>query len=879
VTKLRGIFLVIIPQARAIVNMIPEELRLHNNWLIWHRELHNGRWTKVPYQGKNPDAKAESNNPETWCNHKMVSMISHKNKTGIGYVFDGSGIYGIDLDGAFNPDGSVYPPFIPIINEIKSYQEISPSDTGLHIICRCNEEPYPSGKTRQWITDAMGNPVEKDNPGLIKREVGVFGKGKYFTFTDRQYNSTETIENIPVERIRELLDPFLADVKSVKAPVSERITNLSDDEIISLCHNAKNGGKFYDLFDKGYTTGYQSASEADMALASILGFYTQDTSQIKRIMERGALSRDKYQRDGYLDRTAGKAISLSGETYKAPRFERVAFPPSEQQQPVDAPEPLPLYSDGWVSDTFNILHGKNVRYCSDKIKNGMWYVWNNLYWKPDITGEVPGLIRSTIHEKLTETVIQDPDNKQKIKFLTSADSSRVIHSALYILQSNMCTVLSENLDADNDRVNVENGVLNLKTLQLEEPDKSRYITKIMRVKYDATATCPVWENHINIIFGTDAETKNSIQQILGYCLLHDNPEQMFFILWGQGENGKSKTIMCLSKIMGDYTKNASPSTFMYSKNIQDKVRSDIARLNGSHMVSAIEGQQGHRLNESLIKAITGGDKQTARMNYDRCEYDFELQAKILLGTNVVPVIRDRTHAMWRRVILIPFNIQIPNEIKDPNIVDKFMAEKSGILNWLLKGLEMYYANKKITLSKSITDATQEYKKTSDEFGGFFEGYEFTGNGFDAIPKKDIWDAFTTWYNDEFGSQPKFSMRVLGKELEEKKCVSVRRNIGMVWLGIKKITDTTSQSKMDESVEVYDGVGIPELPPTRARVGEVSTKDTQTYTSTLPGSDLKNKIPNDVAHQRFKCIDNCGRPKLDWCIKENIIYPFCGVVLE
>jgi putative DNA primase/helicase len=609
-----------------------------------------------------------------------------------------------------------------------------------------------------------------------------------------------------------------------------------------------------------------------MALAAIIAFYTHDDTQIKRIMERGALSREKYQRAGYLDRTAGKAVALSGETYNAPRFDKVTFPPAVQPPVADTPEPLPLYSDGWVADTFKISHGENVRYCSDKTKNGMWYSWNGSYWKPDITGEVPGLIRDTVHNKLTETAIQDPENKPKIKFLTSADSSRVIHSALYILQSNMCTVLSKELDVDRDRVNVENGVLNLKTLQLEKPVKSRFITKMMNVTFDPQATCPVWENHINVIFGTDDDTKNSIQQILGYCLLHDNPEQMFYILWGQGENGKSKTILCLSKIMGDYTKNASPSTFMYSKNIQDKVRSDIARLNGTHMVSAIEGQQGHRLNESLIKAITGGDIQTARMNYDRCEYDFDLQAKILLGTNVVPVIRDRTHAMWRRVILVPFTIRVPDKIKDPNIIDKFMVEKSGILNWLLKGLEMYYTNKKITLSKSITDATLDYKRKSDEFSGFLEGYEFTGSELDTLYKKDVWEAFKIWYNDEFGTLPKFSMRALNNVFEEKKCWSKHSMYGAVWIGIKKKSDKTTQSniKNDEMTQ-YDAVVETGL---YARAYKESSGNASCSVISSCGSDLKKKVSNEQATKFFDCLDNCGNDKFRDCLSKKISYPYC-----
>lgn len=270
--------------------MIPEELRNHRNWVIWHREWKDGRWTKVPYQGKDPDKRASTTDPTTWTDYNTVNMIISNHKTGIGYVFDGTGIYGIDLDGAFNPDGSIYPPFIPIIKELNSYQDISPSGVGLHIILRCSEEPYPSGRKKEW-----------DDGG--KREVGVYGKGRYFTFTDTVYNDT-TVVDIPVEKVRELLDPFL---EPKPEPKPEKKTTLPDDDIISKCRHAKNGLKFHALFDNGDTTGYPSASEADMALAGIIGFYTTDTTQIERIMKHSALTRDKYQREGYMEKTTSKA--------------------------------------------------------------------------------------------------------------------------------------------------------------------------------------------------------------------------------------------------------------------------------------------------------------------------------------------------------------------------------------------------------------------------------------------------------------------------------------------------------------------------------------------------------------------------------------------
>ena len=114
--------------------------------------------------------------------------------------------------------------------------------------------------------------------------------------------------------------------------------------------------------------------------------------------------------------------------------------------------------------------------------------------------------------------------------------------------------------------------------------------------------------------------------------------------------------------MGDYATNIQPESIMVA-NRSTGANSDIARLKGSRFVTTVEPSEGMRLNEGLIKQLTGGDKVTARFLYGK-EFEFEPEFKLWISTNHKPIIRGRDDGIWRRIHLIPFTVQIPKDKVD-----------------------------------------------------------------------------------------------------------------------------------------------------------------------------------------------------------------------
>ena len=285
---------------------VPDTLKNLPNWVTWRLIDRNGKMTKIPYRNDFV-TNAESNNPATWSEFQKVKGFDSNEKHGIGFMFDGSGIVGIDLDDALS-NGEVIPYFRHIVDSLPSYTEISPSGTGLHIFVRCKTAPYEKGRRKN----------NSDGTGLE-----IYSNMRYFTVTGKPFGNVREIREYDTDFVREVCNTILEPVKTqiikreggtVPATSPSKAMNLSDEKIIEIASNAKNGEKFKRIFSG--TEPYPSESDADFALACSLAFYTQDTMQIDRIMRSSGLVREKWSRPDYIPQTIANALSKTKTAYE-----------------------------------------------------------------------------------------------------------------------------------------------------------------------------------------------------------------------------------------------------------------------------------------------------------------------------------------------------------------------------------------------------------------------------------------------------------------------------------------------------------------------------------------------------------------------------------
>jgi putative DNA primase/helicase len=207
-----------------------------------------------------------------------------------------------------------------------------------------------------------------------------------------------------------------------------------------------------------------------------------------------------------------------------------------------------------------------------------------------------------------------------------------------------------------------------------------------------------------------------LQRVVGYCLTGVTSAHALFFLYGTGANGKSVFVNVITTILGDYAANAPMDTFMEART--DRHPTDLAGLRGARFVSSIETEQGRRWNESKVKAITGGDKVSARfMRQDFFEY--VPQFKLVIAGNHKPSIRNVDEAMKRRLHLIPFTVTVPPEKRDGKLTEKLLQERDGILAWAVEGC-LAWQRGGLKQPACVLSATDEYFEAEDALGQWID---------------------------------------------------------------------------------------------------------------------------------------------------------------
>lgn len=364
-------------------------------------------------------------------------------------------------------------------------------------------------------------------------------------------------------------------------------------------------------------------------------------------------------------------------------------------------------------------HGEALKFVSAGRRAGGWMVWNGKCWSYDVQS-AERLAKDTVVNiydgaRMGET----PDERTRIAvWAHKSESAERVLAMLRMAQSeSRIAAKIEEFDTDPFLLNVGNGILDLRTAALRPHDPAAKLTKMTRTCYDPNARCPTWSNFLDVIMDGDAELIAFVQRCVGYSLTGLSTEQVLFLGYGTGANGKSTFLETLRDVLGDYGQQAEFSTFLRHPHGKDGPRDDIANLRGARLVVAAEMSSGRQFDESVLKQLTGGDRVRARHLYSE-EFEFSPQFKIWLAANHRPtLLPDR--AIMRRILLIPFEKFIAPERRDPQLRAKFRPELPGILRWGVEGCNQWQANG-LCVPERVRVAVDEYRAENDPISPFIE---------------------------------------------------------------------------------------------------------------------------------------------------------------
>jgi len=424
------------------------------------------------------------------------------------------------------------------------------------------------------------------------------------------------------------------------------------------------------------------------------------------------------------------------------------------------------------------LFGDDIRYVYEFKK---WMHWDGSRWLFDEDGYMYRLAKETARSISQEAANETDESRRRmlLQHALKSENKQQLDSMIQVAKTEEgITISQSNIDQDKYLLGVVNGVVNLRTGGLIDKSKESMITKRCGATFDHNAKCPQWLNFVNEITDGNKELANYLKKSVGYSLTGETKEHLFFFLHGNGANGKSVFVNIIQDMLGDYSMQTPVSTIMTRG--KGNINNDIARLRGARFVATTETDEGSRFNESEIKLITGGDMISARFLHKEY-FDYRPQFTLWISGNHKPVPGD-SYSIWRRLILIPFDVRFSEDKQDKNLTDKLRSELPGILNWAIDGC-LEWQDEGLTTPKIILDATKEYQTEMDRINSWMEDCcSNNASNHNSVKASDLYKSYKRWADDN--GEWCMNQRILGTKLAERGFQKRRESRGWVYRGIQ-----------------------------------------------------------------------------------------------
>lgn len=447
----------------------------------------------------------------------------------------------------------------------------------------------------------------------------------------------------------------------------------------------------------------------------------------------------------------------------------------------------PDFTDLANARKFLLQHGNDLKYCSEW---GKWLSWTGNRWAIMSDDKDP-LNRAATTVQIMLRDARAVSDSSSVKWAVESHSASRI-KAMVSLASTSHRVSVNSSDFDNNQwiINVQNGVIDLRSGELREHTRDLLSTKIAGTSFHPDAICPNWMKFLEFAMNGDWSMVNMLQRIIGYSLTGDISEQVLFFFYGSGRNGKSTFLSVLSSMLGDYCQPAPRGLLESDHNNDHDTR--IASLYRARLVLGSEVEAGKHLAEAMIKDLTGGERIAARRMREDYWY-FDPTHKIIISGNHKPRVTGTDFGFWRRMKLIPWTRVVKDDEVDPELKDKLMKELPGILNWAVQGCWQWKNDGMGLRTDLVEKATKEYQNEQNELARMPENFkEFCQSNLEfnlsyRLPKQSLWEAYEQWSN--LNKKPIVDHKILYKYLREEKHITdtmIRDGDDVVrgWNGVK-----------------------------------------------------------------------------------------------
>lgn len=411
-----------------------------------------------------------------------------------------------------------------------------------------------------------------------------------------------------------------------------------------------------------------------------------------------------------------------------------------------------------------------------------WHHWDGTRWAEDDNGHARRAVLRVLSDALAESVGDKQLRADVARCESDAGVSGVLGLASALVEF-AATV--RDMDADPYLLNCANGTLDLRSRALRPHDPRDRLTRISRGAYDPSVDQGVWTSFLASVMPDEAE-RAYLRRVIGQCVYGKVREHLFPVLIGSGANGKGTTYGAITNALGDYAAVINPELLM----VRDRGGiggPELMTLLGARLVVGSETEDGRKLDEATMKRLTGGDKLTARRLY-REPVEWEPSHQIVYVTNALPKVKGNDPAVWRRIRVLPFEVVVAPEDRDPELPERLALHADAILSWAVAGHFDYEDNGGMREPASVVRATGDYQADSDAVARFVAEACETSPHIHASTR-ELYAAWQRWAISD-GAEP-MTEKALAKELDRLGYEARKTRTGMRRAGLAPLADSPS----------------------------------------------------------------------------------------
>jgi putative DNA primase/helicase len=264
-----------------------------------------------------------------------------------------------------------------------------------------------------------------------------------------------------------------------------------------------------------------------------------------------------------------------------------------------------------------------------------------------------------------------------------------------------------------------------------------FLTYQLQFNFDPNAKAPKFLNYLHTVL-PDESSRKVLQEFSGYIFTKINLEKML-MLTGTGANGKSVFFNILTALLG------KQNVLTYSLGL---FKDENNRAMLVDKLVNYSSEKGNELNPDTLKALVSGEPLQARLKYGN-SFTMYNQVRFIVNANELPKEVEQTEAYFRRYLIIPFDVTIPECDRDSELAKKIIeTELNGVFNWLLIGLKRIIELKNFSPCSKSIEAINNFKKQSDSVALFIEEFNYTTSDDEKKPIAELYSQYKIFCNDD-----------------------------------------------------------------------------------------------------------------------------------